>query len=429
MKLENKVLESVDNSILCAGIDIGSSRVTCVIGKVDYEKRRVEVCGSAIVNCEQGIEAGAVINISEAAFAIRAAVSEAQKNAGGVAQKVIVSVRGKFIEPRTEIAVTGTDVETKKVTQNTIDTAIDIAQGKAIEHMPTSYMILQTVQKQMFFDKIESKASIGMKGTSLSVEIYVLGASIFDIDNIETALNDAGFSSENNRVYSYLAASDVLIKNEEKESGCLVVDFGGATIGLVLYVDRKLEFTYELGIGGDLLTRDLSIDLKTPRDEARKIKEKHGAAVIGEDFENCEIDYVAPDGVTYKKEDTRHIIEDVLQPEMDRILASIEEVLAKHQYDNDNYRGGIILTGGASRMKNIKEAFERFFEDSYVRVARPLEEKVIGRYEIINDASYTAAIGALYFDVSNPAPVMIKKRSAGTGFLAKLIKVLKEQFQ
>jgi cell division ATPase FtsA len=138
---------------------------------------------------------------------------------------------------------------------------------------------------------------------------------------------------------------------------------------------------------------------------------------MGDDFENEEFEYLATDGETQKLSDSASICQEVIIYEIDRILSAIDSVLNANNCNIFSMPGGIILTGGGSKMRYMKEAFERFFEGVPVRIAKPLPSKVEGNKEIANNLSYTGAVGALHgiLDVQDAASSKPKKSSFGLG--------------
>ncbi|MDR2772255.1 MAG: cell division protein FtsA [Elusimicrobiota bacterium] len=417
---------------LAAGIDIGSNQVTCVVGIIDEELQKINVLGNSIVKCanKRCIEAGEIKNIAEAGHAIRAAVKEAERTAGGEASYYAVAVRGRFIEARKAIGKSSTDPAKREVTNDTIDDAINNARDVITGDLSYASDILQIIPNDYTLDGASGiQEALGMGGINLEIEVHALAAPILKIENIDKALQHAEVNSQV-KVYSYLAASEILVRPDEKELGCLVVDFGGSTIGLVLYIDN-IKFICEIQAGSDLITKYISRNFKAPLDEARRIKEEFGAAVIGDDFQNYDFEYLAADGVSLKKNERIYLIQEVIQPEIDRMLTKIESVLRDKGYTKDDLSGGIILTGGGSLMESMKDAFERFFDGCSVRIARPVTEKVIGLNNIIANPSYTAATGALYYLFSS-SPEQIESRETYTfsslSFLNKVKKFFKEIF-
>ena len=422
---------------LIAGIDVGGGQISCVIGMIHEHKKEAEILSGATVQCQDGIgtdrkNVGAVINIEEAYKGIENVIKEAERKAGGQVQDAVLAIRGSSIEAFNARGTAATDISKREVTQETIDIAITAAEEKITANLKTSCDIFQNILKDLTFDD-GTKASIGMQGLNLNADVYALVAPHFSMINLDKALERARVNVRD-KVYSYLAASDILVRKQEKELGCLFVDFGGATIGIVVFVNHTLKLTYEIQVGSETITRDLSSYLKTSAEDAKKIKEQYGAALIGDTFQNSEFEYFLADGETIQKRERKYIIQEAIMPAIDRILAAIKNILEKNSHDKEQIKGGIILTGGGSRMEYMKDAFERYFEGhyGYVRIAKPLSDKISGNTEIINNPSYSAAIGALYYSLSNPSSEpreSAKDNKTPSPGLSGLIKKIKDFFK
>ncbi|MDR2860267.1 MAG: hypothetical protein LBV66_00345, partial [Elusimicrobiota bacterium] len=254
MKQDRKITNYQDESRpLFAGIDIGSAHAVCVVGTIDHEKKIINVLGGGTTD-SSGIEAGAITNIAEAASSIKSALEKAERIAGGHAEAAVVAIRGSFIEARGAVGTAATDISTKTVTQEVKDNAVNNAQETVTGELPANSDVFQVVVRGLLLDK--NKGSVGMKGLSLEADVYALSAPLFNMENINSSLETAEIKSIK-MIYSYLASSDILIRQEEYE-GCLIVDFGGSTIGLVIYVDKTLRFTYEFPTGSEMITKGIS---------------------------------------------------------------------------------------------------------------------------------------------------------------------------
>ncbi|MDR2708600.1 MAG: cell division protein FtsA [Elusimicrobiota bacterium] len=381
-----------EDACLYAGIDIGGGQVTCVVGAVDFDARTINIMGGAQTQTE-GVLGGAIVDLTPATGAIKSVLKRAEGMAGNRAESAVVAIRGTYIEAAEGSGSAATDMHTKLVTQEVIENAKNNAQDIAMGKLTNDSEIFQMIVKDLILDG-KYRGGIGMKASNVEVDIYGFAAPIFRIEDIENVLAQAEIDCAAIK-YAYLAVSDVVIRSEEYDE-CLLIDYGASNIGIVVYSDKRLRFTQEIETGSEMMTVGISRYLKTSRDEARKIKEKYGAAIIGDNFENEKFEYLAADGVTMKESDRISICQDVISVEIDKTLSAIESILLDHGFNVASMSGGIILTGGGSRLQYLKDAFERFFEGVPVRVATPNPMKVSGNKDIINNLSYTGAIGALY---------------------------------
>ena len=408
---------------LIAGLDIGSNQVCCVAGVIDEEERLIKVLGSAVVACSDGIKAGAVINIQEAAMSIARAFEDTEKAAGSKISDVIVAVRGSFVEARNSKGVANINHSNREITEDTVANALDSAR-KMIK-IDSEHEILQIVPREFILNQQKGiQNPVGMEGTFIEVDVHALVASTSNIGNILKAMNSVDVPCDD-KVYGYLAASDILVTKEEKELGCLVVDFGGLTTGIVHYADGIIRYTNEIQVGSDYITRDIMHKLRASFAVSKEVKEMYGAAFSSPELKNTEFEYRAADGRSTRKYDRQQLVE-IIQPRIEQILFVVEDMMKKSPYGGQFLSGGIILTGGGSMLEGMPEAFEKYFGCS-VRIGVPNSEKVVGPNEIVSSPVYTSAIGAIASILSNSYAVYSPKTS-GPGFFSKVGRWFEETF-
>jgi cell division protein FtsA len=410
--------------MLTAGIDIGSNQVCCVAGTIDEDKRLITVLGAAVIPCGDGIKAGAVINIQEAAVAIEKAFEETQKSSGNNIGSVIAAIRGSFIEAKDSKGVASVNHSDKEITEDTIAAALDNAE-QTVKTDP-EHDILQIVPKEYILNQqreIHIQNPIGMEATFIEVYVHALVAASSNIGHISKAMNSFGAQCEK-KVYSYLAASDILVTKEEKELGCLVVDFGGLTTGLVHYAEGIIKYTGEIPVGSDYITRDIMHKLRAASSESKKVKEKYGSVFVAPGLQETEFEYRGADGKD-KKYSKAQLVE-IIQPRVEQVLFACEGAAKKGHFVGQFLSGGIILTGGGSLLDGLPEAFEKTFGCA-VRIGVPNPEKVTGPADIVSNPVYTAAIGAIASSFSNSYLSYAPAARSGSGFVS-LIKRIWETF-
>jgi cell division protein FtsA len=407
---------------LTAGLDIGSNKVCCVAGVRDEEARRVKILGVASIPCE-GIRAGAVIDIQEAAVSIGKALEESEKAAGGQIETIIIALRGNFVKSKDAKGVANVNHSNREITQETVETALESAR-KQIK-IDSDQEIIQIVPREYILNQQKGiQNPVGMEGTYIEVDVHAFIASSSNIGNIMKAMKSIGVNCDD-KVYGYLAASDILITKEDRELGCLVVDFGGLTTGLVHYVDGIVGHTDEIYEGSDYITRDIGHKLRASYFISKEIKEMYGAAFVYEDFRNEEFEYRSADGRSMRKYDRLKLVDGVITPRIDRILCEIKEVMEKNNYGDKFLSGGIVLTGGGSKLDGLAEAFEKVFNCS-VKTGVLNSDKIICSDEVLSN-SYTTAIGAIAFNFLNLKGYSQSKSSGGS-IVSKISRWFEEVF-
>lgn len=376
-----------------AGLDMGSGRVTCLIGAPDPETNQMRVLGGSSVVC-RGIKGGVVVNIHETAQAITKAVEDAEASAKQVVSSLYLGVRGGHLQSfnnRGAFNIARTD---KEITAE--DVAGVVANAKAIP-LSSEREILHVVPQGFSLDRQRGVPNpVGMEASLLEVEVHIVTASSAHLNNISKAVAQAGFEVIE-PVYGLLAAGDLLVTPEEKDLGSLLIDFGGQSISLGIYSEGSIRYSKELSIGSDFITRDLAIGLQTSLITAEKIKIAHGIAhstfLNGDD----EIKFHRQDGRTPHSVRTSTMM-GIILPRVEEIFSVIAEELRGSSYADLVTSGGAILTGGGSLMRGTAEAAQQILEMP-VRIGMAHPDHIISEDRWLTPA-YATALGLLGYSAS-----------------------------
>ena len=247
------------NGYAIAGLDIGSAQTVIVIGRHNPLTGRLTLLGAGRAPC-RGLKGGVVVNIMESKLAVVKAMEEAEDMAKETIQNILVGIRGSHVETynhRGAITISRTD---KEITAEDVDNVT--LNAKAIQ-LSSDREIIHTVPQDFSVDKQAGvEDPVGMEGSHLSVDVHLAVASSSHLSNIVKSINQAGFSCDD-IIYGAYAVGDCAVSEEEKELGVALVDLGGQTTTLAVYVDGSVRFTQEIPIGGELITKDISYGLKT----------------------------------------------------------------------------------------------------------------------------------------------------------------------
>ena len=373
---------------ILAGLDVGSAQAVVVIGRKDDSNGMVTVLGSSRVAC-RGLKGGVVINIPESRQAIQRAVEEAEKQAGVTVQDLLVSVRGSHVETlnnRGAVVISRTD---KEITAEDVENVINTA--KAIQ-LSNDREIIHTVPQDFSVDKQPGvEDPVGMEGSHLAVDVHIAVASSSHLSNIVKSINLAGFNYRD-IIYGAFAVGDSVVSDEEKDLGVALMDLGGQTSNLAIYADGSVRYTKELPIGGELITKDITHGLRTSFTVAQELKENYGAAMCSLLTDDESIEFTSVDGRARQQVARRTLVE-IIQNRLEEILEIIYKELQKSNY-LEMIPGGIVLTGGCSKLHGIDKAVEEVFG---INVHQGGLIGVEGPAEIVNDPGYATAIGLLRY--------------------------------
>ncbi len=374
--------------IILAGLDVGSAQTVIVIGRKNLTTGALSVLGSGRVPC-RGLKGGVVVNIPESRAAITRAAEEAENQAQETVQNLLVAVRGSHVETynhRGAITISRTD---KEITAQDVEHVI--VNAKAIQ-LSSDREIIHTVPQDFSVDKQSGvEDPVGMEGSHLAVDVHIAVASSSHLSNVVKSINSSGFSCED-IIYGVFAVGECVVSEEEKELGVALIDLGGQTSNLAVYVDGSIRFTKELPIGGELITKDISYGLKTSFSTAQNLKEQYGAAHVGMVPGDEMIKFLAVDGRT-EREVSRQTLVEIVQSRVEEIFELIHQELQKSNYA-EVIPGGIVLTGGCSKLAGIDKAAEEMFGMN-VHLGNPID--VDGPAEIVKDPVYATAIGLLKY--------------------------------
>src|SRR6185295_1751264 len=301
---------------IIAGLDIGSAQVACVIGRRDAQTGQIEVLSGSRSACPGGLKGGVVINIDETARAVTRICEEAEDVAKEMVKDLTIAIRGSHLQTFNNHGALNIARTDKEITAEDVEKAIESAQAV---HMSADREIIHTIPQGFTLDRQQGVPNpVGMEGSLLEVDVHIVTASRSHLNNIFKAINTAGFSVTE-PIYGLLGAGEVVVTQEERDLGCLLIDIGGQTADLAVYFDGSTHFTEKLPIGADAITRDLAYGLRTSLSQAQQIKENFGVAMTNllEATDN-EVSFTAMDGRTFRKVNRRALI-DMVEPRVEEI--------------------------------------------------------------------------------------------------------------
>ncbi len=368
---------------LIVGLDIGTTKVCVIIGQFN-DSGQLEITGVGTTP-SRGLRRGVVINIETTVRSIAAAVESAEMMSGREVISVYTGIAGGHIEginSRGVVAVTGRG---REITREDVDRVIDAAKAIVI---PMDREVLHVIPQEFVVDDQGGiKNPIGMIGVRLEAEVHIITGAVTSAQNIVKCVNRAGFKV-NDIVLEPLASSKAVLTQDEKELGVLLIDLGGGTTDVLLHLEGAPYHTEVLSVGGDQVTNDISIMLKTPLEAAEKLKKEAGccyAPLIQEDEE------VHIPGVGGRPPRTimRSELVEIIQPRMAEILGMIREQIERKGYLNI-LGGGVVVTGGGSLLTGTAELATEIF-NLPARTGYPV--KLGGLVEEYYNPMYATGVG------------------------------------
>ncbi len=369
---------------LVAGLDIGTTKICVVIGEVFED--RVDIIGVGTA-ASSGMKKGVVVNIEATVRAIRQAVEDASDMAGCDIETVYVGIAGNHIKGFNSPGIIA--INNQEIKEKDIEAVIQAAQTVKISDNQQIIHVLP--QEYMVDDHTGIQNPLGMAGVRLVTNVHIVTADNTALHNLVTSCNRAGLAVSE-IVLESVASSHCVLGRDEMELGVLLLDIGGGTTDLAIFCNGTIKHTWELALGGNNLTSDLSVGLRTPLQEAEELKYMYGGALSAMVKENHIIE-VPTVGDRKPRKVSQRVMVEILEARMEEILQLVNKNICSSGYRN-RINAGVVITGGTALLANIVEMAEQVF-DMPVRVAYP--QGISGRVEDVQSPRCTTAVGLVLY--------------------------------
>lgn len=369
---------------IIVGLDIGTTKVCTVVG--ESRPDGVEIIGMGS-HPSEGLRKGVVINIEHTVNSIKEAVEEAETMAGCEISSVYAGIAGGHIKGFNSHGVIA--LKEKEVNKKDIDRVIEAASAVAI---PMDREVIHTLVQEFIVDEQDGILDpLGMSGVRLEAKIHIVTGAVTSAQNIIKCANRAGLDVCDIILQS-LASSEAVLSKEERNLGAAIIDFGGGTTDMAVFAKGSIKHTSVLPLGGDNLTYDIAVGLRTAKLEAEKIKIRYGCALssmIGKD-ETIEVPSV---GGRKPRVLSRQVLGEILEPRVEEIFSLIYSELVRSGHE-ETITSGVVVTGGSAELPGIPEMAEQVF-NSPARVGFP--QGMSGLVEIVNKPMYATAVGLVLY--------------------------------
>jgi cell division protein FtsA len=370
------------------GLDIGTSRVTCIIVEPS-ETGLLDIVGVGEAEA-RGLRKGVIVNPEAAVDAIKRAVEEAERMSGLEAEDVTINLAGSHImgfNGQAIVAVSGRD---REISQEDVRRAIDSA--CAIQ-LPAGREIVDRLPQEFIVDDQDGiNDPVGMIGARLAVKVHIVTSPVTARQNAINAVNRAGLVVAD-MILEQLAAAEATLSDDDKEFGSALVDIGAETTGLVIYQRGAVQHTAVFALGGSHFTNDIAFGLRTPIPEAERIKRTVGCAYSPSlnEMERGELVEVPSVGGRAPRQLSRQILCDILQPRAEEVLLQVADEIKESGWSRQ-LSSGVVLTGGGALLNGISEIAEQVF-DAPVRIGYPERDRFGGLVEDVQCPDWAAASG------------------------------------
>ncbi len=337
------------------GLDIGTTKIGCIVSELD-SNGELKIIGVG-VSASEGLRKGVVVNIDKTVRSIQKAVEEAELMAGVDVDSAWVGIAGDHIRAINSRGVVATKGENNEITQQDVERAIDAAKAVSI---PLGRELLHVIPQEYVVDDQKGiKDPIGMCGVRLETQVHIITGAVTSAQNIYKSVDKAGLKVID-LVLQPLASAYAVLEKDEKELGVALLDMGGGTTDIAIYSEDSIRHTAVVGLGGEYVTKDIAIGIRTPIEKAEEIKKQYGCAFSPLVKNN---EYVSVPGVggREQREVSKAVLASIIEPRLEEILSLALREIKRTEY-SDMLGAGIVLTGGGSLMEGMQELAERVFE-------------------------------------------------------------------
>jgi len=380
-------------SRIVAAIDIGSSKIATLVSQVVQDpvtgETSVNVVGAATAE-SRGIKKGQIVDIDEAVEATISSVEAAERMAGYNLESVFVALGGAHIHSQNSHGVVAVSDPSGEINQNDIDRAIEAASAVSL---PTSREAIHILPREFIVDgEAGVRDAAGMSGVRLEVDTHIISAASAAVKNIRKAVNEVGVEIED-LVFSGLASAESVISPTEKELGCVLVDIGGGTTSMAVFIDGALAYSGVIPVGAKNVTNDLAIGLRVSLEAAEKIKIALSSKKPKDKEEDDEMDLERLGISEIRKISKKTLLEGIMKPRLNEIFTMVRIELEKEGLAN-RVPSGAIVTGGGAETAGVIESARRMLSLP-VRIGVP--GGVGGLIDDIMQPSFASSVGLLLY--------------------------------
>ncbi|MES2629874.1 MAG: cell division protein FtsA [Bacteroidota bacterium] len=373
------------NEELIVGLDIGTTKIACLIGRKN-EHGKIEIIGMGKAD-SVGVNRGVVANIGQTVDSIRQAVDEASQKANVDISTVNVGIAGQHIRSLQHRGIHTRKSHDDEISQRDVDALIE-DMTKLV--MPPGEAIIHVLPQEYIVDNEQGiKDPIGMSGVRLEANFHIITGQIAAIKNIYRCVERAGLKIDE-LILEPLASSDAVLSKEDKEAGVCLIDIGGGTTDIAIFQDGIIRHTAVIPFGGNVITEDIRLGCSILKRQAESLKTKFGSALA---MENQENEIVCIPGLHNlpAKEISLKNLASIIQARMEEIIG-----MAHYEIRNSGFErqliAGVVITGGGAKLKHLPQLFE-YMTGLHARVGYPNEHLAKVSNEELVGPAYATGIG------------------------------------
>lgn len=369
---------------IVVGLDIGTTKICAIVAEVsDQDTVNIIGVGSSP---SRGLRKGVVVNIESTVESIKKAVEEAELMAAVQINSVYIGIAGSHISSETAHGVIA--LKRQEVSKADIQRAVDTARSAAV--VSPDRRVLHVLPREFIVDDQEGiREPVGISGSRLEVDVHIVTGAVTSAQNLIKCVNRAGLDVVD-IVLQPLASSEAVLTDEERDLGVVMVDLGGGTSDLALFAEGSISHSAVLPVGGQHVTSDLQIGLRTSQADAEKIKIRHGAALtdIVTDTDTLQVPSV---GGRPPRNIAKHTVAEIIEPRIEEIFELVLREIRRTGYEG-KLAAGAVLTGGTSLLEGMPDIAERVLD---LPCRRGVPTGVGGLRDIVSNPIFSTGVGLI----------------------------------
>ena len=377
-----------ENKSIIVGLDIGTTKICAIVGELTDEGIDIIGIGS---HPSRGLRKGVVVNIESTVQSIQRAIDEAEAMAGTEITHVYTGIAGGHIKSfggRGVVALKDREVREA-------DIARVIEQAKTV-NIPVDREVIHVLPQEFIVDEQGGiKEPLGMTGARLEARVHIVTGAVTSAQNIVKCANRGGLNVAD-IVLQPLASSEAVLTDEEKELGVCLVDIGGGTTDIAIFQNGSIVHTAVIALGGNNLTNDIAMGLRTPMEQAERIKQKHGCALTSM-VDKQEMIEVPSVGGREPRVMGRQILSEILEPRVEEIFQLVHHEIERNGF-SELLASGVVITGGSTLLPGMPELAEEIMG---VPVRRGVPRGIGGLVDVVKSPVYATGVGLVVYGAKN----------------------------
>jgi cell division protein FtsA len=387
------------------GIDVGTTKVCTVVGEATENELKIVGVG---VTPSRGIKKGVVVNVVDAASAIKASLEKAERSSGYEIARAFVSVTGGHVSAVNSRGVVGVNRGDRGITVDDVGRALDAARAIAI---PQDREVLHVIPRGYSVDGQDGvKEPVGMIGFRLEVEAHIVTGQTSSIHNLMKCVEACNVGVDG-LVLDPIASGEAVLSENEKESGVVLADIGGGTTDVAIFIEGSVWHTTVLPVGGNHFTNDIAVGLRVPFEAAEQLKIEHGHS-RHETIDPTEVVQVKAFGDGGLARVQRRDLAEIIEARAEETFQLILQEIKRSGYDG-LLPAGVVLTGGTAQLRGLRELGRQVLGIP-VRIGTP--QNLLGLIDTVDSPAYATSVGLLLWgrDQAGSQPPPVRKDKKGS---------------